>query len=66
MEEINSITAKSLLKAKNLPGMNLIKYGKVRDIYDFGETLLIIASDRVSAIDVVMDDPLPDKGRVLT
>jgi len=40
--------------------------GKVRDIYDFGERLPIVATDRISAFDVVMPNPIPDKGRVLT
>ena len=40
--------------------------GKVRDIYDLGDTLLIVATDRISAFDVVMPDPIPDKGMVLT
>ena len=40
--------------------------GKVRDIYDLGERLLIVATDRISAFDVVMPNPIPDKGRVLT
>lgn len=40
--------------------------GKVRDIYDLGETLLIVATDRISAFDVVMPNPVPDKGKVLT
>jgi phosphoribosylaminoimidazole-succinocarboxamide synthase len=40
--------------------------GKVRDLYDLGDALLIVASDRISAFDVVFDDPVPDKGRVLT
>jgi phosphoribosylaminoimidazole-succinocarboxamide synthase len=40
--------------------------GKVRDIYDLGDRLLIVATDRVSAFDVVMPNPIPDKGRVLT
>ena len=42
------------------------KRGKVRDIYDLGEHLLIVATDRISAFDVVMPNPVPDKGRVLT
>ncbi|MFH1491482.1 MAG: phosphoribosylaminoimidazolesuccinocarboxamide synthase, partial [Pseudomonadota bacterium] len=42
------------------------KRGKVRDIYDLGDELLIVASDRMSAFDVVMDDPIPDKGKILT
>ena len=41
--------------------------GKVRDIYDLGgDRLLMVTSDRISAFDVVMDEPIPDKGRVLT
>jgi len=40
--------------------------GKVRDIYELGETLLIVATDRISAFDVVMPNPIPDKGMVLT
>jgi len=55
-----------LMREANLKGLHLIKQGKVRDIYDFGETLLIVATDRISAFDVVMDDPIPDKGRILT
>ena len=47
-------------------GLNLIKRGKVRDIYDLGEHLLMVASDRISAFDVVMPDPVPDKGVILT
>lgn len=46
--------------------LNLKGRGKVRDIYDLGDQLLIVASDRVSAFDVVMPNPIPDKGRVLT
>jgi phosphoribosylaminoimidazole-succinocarboxamide synthase len=38
----------------------------VRDVYEVGDHLLIVASDRISAFDVVMDDPIPDKGRILT
>ncbi len=40
--------------------------GKVRDIYDLGDQLLIVATDRISAFDVVMPNPVPDKGRILT
>lgn len=50
----------------HLPGMNLIKRGKVRDLYDLGEQLLLVATDRLSAFDVVMPDPIPGKGKVLT
>jgi phosphoribosylaminoimidazole-succinocarboxamide synthase len=47
---------------KNLP---LKRQGKVRDIFDFGDTLLLVTTDRLSAFDVVLPDPIPDKGRVL-
>ena len=40
--------------------------GKVREMYSFGETMLMVASDRISAFDVIMPTPIPDKGRVLT
>jgi phosphoribosylaminoimidazole-succinocarboxamide synthase len=40
--------------------------GKVRDIYDLGDRLLMVATDRISAFDVVMAEPIPDKGRILT
>ena len=46
--------------------LSLIKRGKVRDIYDLGENLLMVATDRISAFDVVMPDPVPDKGVILT
>ena len=50
----------------NFEGLPLKGRGKVRDIYDLGETLLIVATDRISAFDVVMSNPIPDKGMVLT
>ncbi len=40
--------------------------GKVRDIYDLGDTLVIVASDRLSAFDVIFKEPIPDKGKILT
>lgn len=49
-----------------LEGVKLLKRGKVRDVYELNDSLLIIATDRVSAFDVVLPDPIPDKGRVLT
>jgi len=49
-----------------LPGLELVARGKVRDIYAVGDRLLIISTDRLSAFDVVLPDPIPDKGRVLT
>jgi len=46
--------------------LNLVKRGKVRDMYDLGDNLLMVATDRISAFDVVMPDPIPDKGIILT
>ena len=48
-----------------LEGLKLIKRGKVRDIYDMGDALLMVASDRISAFDVVMPQLIPDKGKIL-
>jgi phosphoribosylaminoimidazole-succinocarboxamide synthase len=50
----------------NLPGLPLHSRGKVRDIYDAGEFLVIVASDRLSAFDCVLPTPIEDKGLVLT
>jgi len=47
-------------------GLKLLSRGKVRDIYDLDDSLLIVATDRISAFDVVMRTPIPDKGKVLT
>jgi phosphoribosylaminoimidazole-succinocarboxamide synthase len=50
----------------NFPALTLRGRGKVRDIYDLGDHLLLVATDRISAYDVVMSTPIPDKGRILT
>jgi len=55
-----------ILKRSNFDGIKLLRRGKVRDVYEIGDQLLIVASDRISAFDVVMEDPIPDKGRILT
>ena len=55
-----------ILKISNFDGIKLLRRGKVRDVYEIGDQLLIVASDRISAFDVVMEDPIPDKGRILT
>jgi len=49
-----------------LPGIKKIRSGKVREIFDLGDALLFVASDRISAFDVIMPNPIPEKGRVLT
>jgi len=55
-----------VLIRSDLGDIQLVKRGKVRDVYEVEGKLLIVASDRMSAFDVVMDDPIPDKGRILT
>jgi len=50
----------------SLAGLGLRRQGKVRDIYDLGDSLLLVATDRISAFDVVMAEPIPDKGHILT
>jgi len=55
-----------VLRETNFGGILPAARGKVRDIYDIGDTLLIVASDRLSAFDVVLPTGIPDKGRVLT
>ena len=50
----------------NLPGLKLLNRGKVRDIYDLGDKLLIVATDRISAFDSVLGSGIPGKGKVLT
>ena len=57
---------KTAVNETDFQDLDLIKRGKVRDIYDLGENLLMVASDRISAFDVVMPDPVPDKGIILT
>ena len=55
-----------LVTQAELPDIKRTAQGKVRDIFDVDEGLLIVATDRLSAFDVVLPDPIPDKGRVLT
>lgn len=54
------------LTQSNFPDLKLIHRGKVRDLYELDDKLLMVATDRISAFDVVMNEPIPDKGRVLT
>ena len=49
-----------------LPGLHLFNKGKVRDIYDLGDNLLLVATDRISAFDVILPTSIPGKGRILT
>ncbi len=50
----------------NFDELTIFKRGKVRDVYDLGQSLLMVATDRISAFDVIMDDPVPEKGKILT
>jgi phosphoribosylaminoimidazole-succinocarboxamide synthase len=54
------------LYSTDFPTLTLWRRGKVRDVYDLGETLLFVATDRISAYDVIMDQPIPGKGILLT
>ena len=51
---------------ETLAGLKLFNRGKVRDIYDLGDKLLLVASDRISAFDVILPTLIPDKGKILT
>src|ERR1700693_1146971 len=50
----------------DLPGIPKIRSGKVREVFALGETLLIVATDRISAFDCILPDPIPGKGEILT
>ncbi len=56
----------SLVLKTEFEGVKLLRRGKVRDVYDLGDNLLIVATDRVSAFDVVLPTGIPNKGKVLT
>lgn len=56
----------NIITETTFPGLQFVKRGKVRDIYDVGEYLLFVATDRLSAFDVVMPQGIPLKGKVLT
>ena len=58
--------ATQVVSRTDFKNLHLKGRGKVRDIYDLGDRLLIVATDRISAFDVVMPNPIPDKGKVLT
>lgn len=60
------MTLPAPLLSTSLPGIAPLRSGKVRDLYDAGEDLLIVATDRISAFDYVLGSGIPDKGKVLT
>lgn len=62
----SSSTVRDAVINTDLPDIPLFRQGKVRDVYDLGEHLLIVATDRISAFDVIMPNGIPDKGRILT
>ena len=57
---------RNALTTTDLPGVKLYTRGKVRDVYDLDDRLLIVATDRISAYDCVMPNGIPDKGKILT
>ena len=63
---MTATSATRVLRETHFAGLSPSARGKVRDIYDLGDRLLLVATDRLSAFDVVMPTPIPDKGRVLT
>lgn len=63
---MNASLASEPLLTTDLPGVELRHRGKVRDVYDLGDQLLIVATDRVSAFDVVLPNGVPNKGTMLT
>jgi phosphoribosylaminoimidazole-succinocarboxamide synthase len=63
---MEGLMTSSVVSMTEFEALTLKGRGKVRDIYDLGDRLLIVASDRISAFDVIMPNPIPDKGRVLT
>jgi phosphoribosylaminoimidazole-succinocarboxamide synthase len=62
MQTILQSTPQSTIE---LPGIKKLRSGKVREVFDLGETLLFVATDRLSAFDVILPDPIPHKGAVL-
>jgi phosphoribosylaminoimidazole-succinocarboxamide synthase len=66
MFPVSATPAMRVLRETQFPGLTPAARGKVRDIYDLGDKLLIVATDRLSAFDVILPTPIPDKGRVLT
>ena len=55
-----------VVRETDFPSLKLLQRGKVRDMYDLGDAYLMVATDRMSAFDVILPDPIPDKGVVLT
>ena len=60
------MTTTNVVLETSVPGLKLLGRGKVRDIYEDGDRLLFIATDRISAFDYILATGIPEKGRVLT
>jgi phosphoribosylaminoimidazole-succinocarboxamide synthase len=56
----------SIVYKTDLPGVLEPRRGKVRDIYEMEKYILIVATDRISAFDVIMNEPIPEKGKILS
>lgn len=63
---VTATSVTRIIQETKFAGLTPAARGKVRDIYDLGDKLLIVATDRLSAFDVILPTPIPDKGRVLT
>src|SRR5687767_7219472 len=63
---MNLVESSSPISDTDIPEVPRWRRGKVRDVYDLGDRLLIVATDRISAFDVVLPTPIPEKGAVLT
>jgi phosphoribosylaminoimidazole-succinocarboxamide synthase len=66
MTAFNTPASSGAVTRTDLPDIPLFRRGKVRDVYDLGQDLLIVATDRISAFDVIMPNGIPDKGKILT
>ena len=63
--QFRDVMPNETLVSLDLPDLTKLRSGKVREVFDLGETLLFVATDRLSAFDVILPDPIPDKGAVL-
>lgn len=66
MSDLQKLSDSNAVTETELPDIPLFRKGKVRDVYDLGDHLLLVATDRISAFDVIMPNGIPDKGKILT
>jgi len=66
VEPTPNVQKGKMMISNSIPGLNLINKGKVRDIYALDDKLLLLATDRISAFDVILPTEIPDKGKILT